>query len=201
MHKILRKAYTDHISRHTAENICHAFDYAKFIGKPLNTYIVINLRELPDSLSPASAFEAIRQKYRCWLKNREKTGKTSTETVYVYSHENPGDMPHVNWVVHMPAKIEKEFRAKLDQWMSKVLGGIGRYDLDIQIVDPHTDKTLAKYIIKGRDTAYVDYLHLQDVAKPQGRVWGRRATPSPSIGRTARKRAEFVPKRDRHKWK
>lgn len=201
MHKIQRRAYTDHISRHTAENICHAFDYAKYIGKPLNFYVVINFRDLSDGKSPVGAFEAIRHKCRCWLSYKKKNGQPSTKPVYVYSHENPNGMPHVNWVLHIPHGLEDEFRAKLDQWLAKVLGGIGHYDLDIQIVDPNTDKVLAKYVIKGTDTAYVPYLHLQQVASPQGRVWGRRATTSPSISRSARKKASFIPKRDRHKWK
>jgi hypothetical protein len=83
----------------------------------------------------------------------------------------------------------------------RALGDIGPFDISIKDVDPLTDKSLAKYIIKGTDARFVSYLHLGEYAAPQGRVWGRRATASPAIGRTARRRAGFSPKRDRHKWK
>jgi len=74
-------------------------------------------------------------------------------------------------------------------------------DICVQEVDPNTDKTLAKYVIKGADRHYVDYFHLRSFAEDQGVVEGRRTCVSPSIGRTARKNAGFVPKLHRDAWK
>jgi hypothetical protein len=42
MTKIRGSGYTDHLNRHPAENICHAFDYAAYLGRPLNNHITIN---------------------------------------------------------------------------------------------------------------------------------------------------------------
>lgn len=47
----------------------------------------------------------------------------------------------------------------------------------------------------------IGYLHLASVAAPQGCIWGRRCGASPAIGRTARRAAGFVPRRDRNKWR
>lgn len=194
---------TDHISRKAAENICHAFDYAKHIGQPLNHYITINLRSRHVEAAPAALFRAIRHKFRVWrVYAVKKSGSPVGAPAYVYSLEAPDpEHPHANWVLHVPVELLKEFCAKLPHWVAKACGEVGPFDVEVQVVDIETDKTLAKYIIKGTDPNYVEYLHLGAVAAPQGRVVGRRVGVSPSISRTARKRAGFVPRRDRHKWR
>ena len=202
MPKIQPARSTVHINRHQAENICHAFDFAKHIGRPLNTYVVINLHEASANAAASVIFERIRHKYRDWLKGRVKRLALDAQPpVYVYAHENPDENPHGNWVVHVPPRLQKEFLLKLRQWVEKAQGGVRPFDIQVKGVDPHTDKTLAKYIIKGTDPHYVPYLHLQDFAQPQGRVFGRRATPSIAIGRAARKSAGFIPRLHRHLWK
>lgn len=202
MHNIRTLRQTIHINRHQSENICHAFDYAKYIDRPLNTYVVINFRGETVELEASAVFEKIRHKYRVWLRGcARRFGLEAQRPVYVYTHENPDGHRHVNWVVHVPPRLDEEFRQKLERWMEKSQGSIGEFDLFAQPVDPDTDKTLAKYIVKGTDRRYVPYLHLQTVAAPQGVVLGRRATASPSIGRSARKKAGFIPRLHRHQWK
>lgn len=202
MNTDLPRSFTDHIGRKAAENICHAFDYAKHIGQPLNHYVTINLREAAHERSAAQIFTKIRHKFRDWLNNAGKrSGINVPAPAYVYSIEAPAaDHPHANWVLHVPNFLVQEFQKKLPIWVSRAMNEIGPFDIHIQNVNPASDKALAKYIIKGTDARYVDYLFLQKVAAPQGRVWGRRATASPYIGRTARRRAGFVPRRDRGKW-
>ena len=201
MPKIKVKRQTDHINRHQAENICHAFDFAKWIGCPLNFYIVINLKNCDDGVVPTEAFQALLEKYRDWLCYvTKKLGREKVAPAYVFSHENPDDFAHVNWVVHVPAHLREEFLRKLPTWVGKVQTEVREFDISIEEVDPFTDKTLAKYVIKGTDPRYVPYLHLQEVAAPQGRIEGRRASSSIAIGRAAREAANFIPKRDRNKW-
>jgi len=196
-------SYTDHIGRRAAENICHAFDYAKYIEQPLNHYITLNLRGLDDDADAAAAFNRIRHKFRDWLLYAtRKSGAVVKEPVYVYTIEAPSDKnPHANWVVHIPPYLSKQFQKKLNVWVARVLGEVGPFDIRVQQVNPMKDKTLAKYVIKGTDERYVSYLHLKEFAANQGRVWGRRTATSTAIGRTVRKRAGFKPSRDRHKWK
>lgn len=194
---------TNHLNRHSAENICHAIDYAKYLNRPLNLYVVLNLNEAAAGLTATKIFEKVRHKYRDWNNYRQKQAADAAEPpYYVYTHERPDDQhPHVNWMVHIPANLHDEFIKKLVGWLRKAQGVVGNFDIDVQLVDPTTDKTLAKYIIKGTDERYVPYLHLEQYAQPQGIVWGRRGTASPALGRKARKGAGFVPKRDRNKWK
>lgn len=199
MPKMQPSRSTVHINRHQAENVCHAFDYAKHIGQPLNIYVVINLNEAPKDMAAAAIFTKVVHKYRDWLKRR--MDNKALAPAYVYTHENPDGHPHVNWAVHIPTIVRDEFMRKLPRWVERAQGCVRPYDIQVADVDPYTDKTLAKYIIKGTDTQYVPYLHLQDFAQPQGRVFGRRATSSVAIGRAARKVAGFVPKRHRHEWK
>ena len=90
---------------------------------------------------------------------------------------------------------------KCERWVRRAQGDIRQFDLLASNVDIQTDKSLAKYVIKGVDQRYIAYFHMQSYAAPQGRIWGRRAGTSPSISRTARNKAGFFPKRDRHKWK
>lgn len=202
MPKIQPSRSTVHINRHQAENICHAFDFAKYIDRPLNTFVVINLDEETANAAGPVIFEKVRHKYRDWLNGRiKRLGLDPQPPVYAYTHENPDDHPHVNWVVHIPPLLQEEFLRKLPRWVEKSQGQVRPFDIQVKGVDPHTDKTLAKYIIKGTDPHYVPYLHLQDYAQPQGRVFGRRATPSIAIGRAARKAAGFVPRLHRHEWK
>jgi len=199
----MRKNYTDHIRRQTSENICHAVDFAKWLGVPLNKYIVINLTNDDCAVvGAAEIFKKVRHKYRDWLINlRRRNGLVEVPAAYVYSLECPEEMTHANWMLHVPRGYEDEFLRKLPQWVLRSKGTVGPYDISVDEVDPNTDKRLAKYVIKGIDPAYVKYMHLEDFAAPQGRIYGRRASCSVSIGRAARDAARFVAKRDRHLWK
>lgn len=202
MPKIQPSRSTHHINRHAAENICHAIDFAKNIEVPLNYYVVINLDERQSGIIATKIFESIRHKFRDWLNGRiKKYGRAPMPPAYVYSHENPADNPHVNWMVHVPVYLAEEFLKKLPKWVEKAQHNVGQFDFKVQGIDPHTDKTLAKYILKGTDERYVPYLHLENYAEPQGQVFGRRATASIAISRKARRDYGFIPKLHRHNWK
>lgn len=163
---------------------------------------MLNLAEQESGLSGTEIFARVRHKFRDWMNSRfKKLGFQPAAPAYVYSHENPDGNPHVNWMVHVPEFLLEEFRKKLPKWLGKAQGCVRPFDIDVQLVDPHTDKVLAKYILKGTDERYVPYLHLQNYAEPQGQVFGRRATASIAIGRKARRDFGFVPKLHRHEWK
>lgn len=201
MPKMQYRGYTDHLNRRPAQNICHAFDFARFLGHPLNQYVVINLHG-EAAESAAVIFERVRHKFRDWYNRRtKKLYGLALPPMYVYTLEKPGEQAHANWVVHVPPELLAEFDKKRRKWVERAQGRRGPYDVHVSPVDPHTDKTLAKYIIKGIDGLYVGYLHLDAYAAPQGRIWGRRAGTSPSLSRAARDAAGFVAKRDRGKWK
>lgn len=201
MPKIEHRGYTDYLNRHPAENICHAFDFAKYLGRPLNKYLTINF-DPASGLYGGTVFQKIRHKFRDWYNRRcKQIYGAALPPMYVYSLENPNGQVHANWVVHVPPELQNEFDKKCQRWVSKAQGNIRYYDVHSVQVDPYSDKSLAKYLIKGIDGRYIGYMHVGEYASNQGRIWGRRAGTSPSISRAARKEAGFVPKRDRNKWR
>lgn len=158
---------------------------------PLNTYVVINLRHQAGE-EATRVFEVIRHKYRDWLTYLRSKGTANVAPTYVFAFENPEDLPHVNWVVHIPEGLEKEFARKLPRWVEKAQGVIEPYDISIKDVTIGTTSALANYILKGTQETHIDHFHLNGVYEgSQGSVWGKRAGSSPSIGRTARNKAEF----------
>ena len=186
-----------HIRQPVTQSAFRAFDYAKASGRPLNTYIVINMPQA-SALTATDDFCRIVHKFRDWLTNKAKQGQPKTPPIYVTSFENPDNNPHVNWVVHIPDYLKTEFQKKLPKWVGKVLGKIGPFDIHVQDVDVNYDKRLAKYILKGTDSRFIQHFHLDNVYEgPQGVIWGRRTAVSQAIGIKARKRADFHPGRGR----
>jgi hypothetical protein len=194
---------THNISRHASTNVLHAFDYAKFVGRPLNCYVVLSCDEESSGKTAAQICQNVRDRYRAWNINAAKRyGIESHSPMYVQTIEDPdGDNPHANWILHIPEVLFSEFLRKVPQWLRKAQGSLRSRDVSVQRVDIETDKTLAKYIVKGVDSHYVDYFHLGEFAEDQGVVEGRRTCVSPSIGRTARREAGFIPKLHRNEWK
>lgn len=194
---------SDYINRKSAENILKAFDYAKYIDKPLNQFVVCRMADAHFDQADA-LFRKIRLKCRSWLQRRQaKNGLPVESPVYTYSFENPesGGL-HVNWVIHIPDEFQTEFRSKLPGWVTKALGSpVEARDIHVQDVDPFSDKRLANYILKGVDPAYIDYLHLRKIAAPQGPISGRRSGASLSINREARSQSGFIPRLQRNEWK
>ena len=158
---------------------------------------MVNLPETAEC-GAAMAFAAIRHKYRDWLAYKAKLRQQRMPPVYIYTFENPAGRLHVNWVVHVPDALQDEFREKLQQWVTKVRGVVGPYDVHVQPVEVAYHKRLAKYVLKGTDRNYTRHFHLEDVDEgPQGEVWGRRAGISQAIGRRARARDSYHPGRNR----
>ena len=184
--------YSEHINRRVTQSIFDAIEFAVERATPLNRYVVINLHE-SDQETAATLFEAIRHKFRDWLNYRTRKPGPPARPAYIYAIENSGERPHphVNWLVHVPNHLLKEFDRKLPQWVKKVQGDVGPFDISCEATIETHVKRLAKYIVKGTDPLYVDHFHLREMAEPQGMVWGRRAGVSPSIGREARRVAVF----------
>ena len=189
---------TTHINRRVTQSMFRAFDFADAIGQPLNVYVVINLRETA-AASAATQFERVRHKFRDWLCRRAKQAGMTLPPAYVYAHENPSGRAHVNWALHVPDALRPEFEKKLERWINRVLGGCNRFTYSCKTIARRA-KTLAKYIAKGTDPAFVDHFHLADFHVPQGLVWGKRAGVSAAIGPSARKRVNYRPRRGKRTY-
>jgi hypothetical protein len=192
--KMLRE--THHINRKVVQNIMRAFDFARARDMPLNLYVVINLRETA-AHAAASLFEMIRHKYRDWLSYRARRLGARIPPMYVFTFEAVSS-PHVNWVLRVPPSLLDEFERKLRRWIAKVQLS-QPYDLDVQRLDRYRPyKSLAKYISKGCDPAFIEHFHLTDLCDkhgPQGAFWGKRAGVSPSLNKSMRDVFGYNPKR------
>jgi hypothetical protein len=187
-----------YINRKVTQSIFDAFEFAVTVSRPLNTYVVINMREEARA-SSATIFCLIRHKYRDWLTHRRRTGGQSCVPTYIYAFENTKDQPHVNWVLHVPPSLEREFARKLEAWVRKAQSLVGPFDIKIEPVQRDYAKRLAKYVLKGTHEDFIEHFHLQNVYEgSQGTVWGKRAGCSPSLSKMAREKAGF--KRPRRRF-
>ena len=181
--------HSEHINRRKTQTIFRAFDFAEASGSPLNTYVVVNF---PSEIDANHSFKTIRHKYRDWLNYRTRRRDARVRPAYVFTFESPDGHTHVNWVLHVPPDLEAEFSAKLPKWATKARGTVGPFDIAVQQVTTHP-KSLAKYIVKGTDPAYVDHFYLRKVHAPQGWFRGIRAAVSTSLDKTARASSGFRP--------
>ena len=179
-----RLRYTEHINRRTTQSIYRAFDFAESQGCPLNIYAVIVLASADDQAADRD-FRAIRHKYRDWMNHHNKTRAARVRPAYVYTFENPDGHTHVNWVLHVPDDLKQDFVGKLPKWLAKIRGKVNPFDINTQLVTDHP-KSLAKYITKGTDPAYVKHFFLERVHAPQGWFRGLRAAVSTSLDKAAR---------------
>lgn len=188
-----RARITHHIGRRVTQSIFRAFDFTNACGRPFNLYVVINLTE-SGGAGAATQFAAIRHKYRDWLAYHRRKGNTDAAPLYAFTFENPDGHQHVNWTLHVPPNLQADFRHKLVQWVRRACAAHGPFDVHCQPVTRH-HKSLAKYIVKGTDPAYVSHFHLGELHKPQGVFVGKRAGACPALGRAARHAAGYDPKR------
>ncbi len=167
---------SEHVGVKLVQNVFRAFDYAKVTGAPLNVIIFLHLHET-DAQVASTIFKHIRHKYRDWLIYACKPSGIRFAPMYVYSFEAPNN-PHVNWALYVPPALLEEFFRKLPGWVTKVQGPLGPFDLDASRIDMDGYKSLANYMMKGCDPAFIDHFHLRDLYRehgPQGEFYGQRA--------------------------
>ncbi len=112
------------INRQPAVNVHHASRYSELIGLPLNTAVTINFGLL--GCGPAEAGLRFRtmlaQRFAPWL--RRTTGNVAgIAPTYVWTMEAAGNQTAAHWLVHIPARMTKPFRAKLAEWLAAIAGG------------------------------------------------------------------------------
>ena len=193
--------YTEHIGRRAVTNILHGFDFAQNTGNPINVYVVLHLREQLGA-TVTTQFTKIRRKYRNWNNYyHKKVGGFPLPPIYAYIFEAPTDASHVNWPLHIPEHMIDEFEAKLPKWVEKVTGDFQKFDIKVQRITAGSEKRVANYCSKGVDPQFVKHFHLEQIAKPQGRIYGRRVAVSPAISKAARDNVGFKAKHHRNSHK
>lgn len=194
-----RHRRTVQINRKTTQSIFRAFDFAKHIGHQFNLYVVININS--EKIDSATFSEKLRHKFRDWLTYKMSIKAIEkTPPLYAWTMENPRGHLHVNWVVYVPPILIEEFRKKVFNWVQKIQGEVGSFDIDVQSMKGRGYKSLANYVVKGTDPYYWDHFHLTNVGAPQGEVIGKRAGFSAALGPTARREAGFTKPKRSHRW-
>jgi hypothetical protein len=203
MTKNVGQVGTHHLNPKVVQNAFRAFDYAADTDRKLQLYVVLHFQETPE-MCATTIFKKVRHKYRDWLvyKNRQ-LGRRMTPD-YMATFENPSEAtPHANWVLSLPAEFHNEFERKLPQWLERAQKAPVRpFDIKITKINEGTEKTLAKYVLKGVNPAYVEHFYLEKVYEengPQGHVVGRRAVISRSLGMRARQATGWRPRPRRTK--
>ena len=179
---------THSIGRRAAENALHAIRYAGLTGRPINTHVTISFIALGIHDDEAGAvFRKLQISLaRWWRYQRKDKGREIGAPVGVYAHANPAGSRHVHWLMHLPADIRADFIAAVNKRLCKIarLDDIGDA-LHAQEVDQPGG--VAKYILRGIDPAYAEYLHIR--ADNEGTVACRRTGTTRIIGKAARKLA------------
>lgn len=182
-----------------ASNIRVAMNAAEAMGLPLTHFVTINFAHTACSAREGlTAFRALRNnRFGKWVtRARKRAAWQPTQAAHVWVIENPDDLTHVHWAVHIPAGAEAEFERLMPKWLKAVTGGPFQ-DGALEIVPVYDPSRLALYMLKGAAEAYTTYANIFNV--PQGWVDGRRCGVAHALNRTARKSAGINGQRMRGK--
>ena len=181
------------IGRKPAANIHHATRLAERIGYPLNQFVTINYTQT--ACHPENATAMFRVLLAGWFSRwlrRHPKNKKQNPPAYVYVFEAAGGQLAVHWLVHVPRGLIREFWRQLPAWIEATAGSID---------GPSTIKHrriygivgAKRYILKGMDPHFARAWKIRP--SPQGVVIGRRSGFSRSLGPTARRTADYRPRR------
>ncbi len=180
---------SQHINRKPASNMAHAVRVAEALGLPLNQLVTFNFAHTacPDELV-SRQFQRLRDNhFGKWLA-RKGRGPVRPPA-YIWSVENSGGCLNVHWLVHIPQGRVGDFRAQLSSWLAAVTGEVNCATA-IHVRHAPTPQGAVKYMSKGIDPIYAQYFYIRHI--PQGRVHGKRAGISKSLGPTVRRRLQEI---------
>ena len=209
MPKLGYRQYTDVLNRRPAENICHAFDYARYQGTPLNRYVVSQLsrprllitatwivrrrsRQVPELVQPPHPANCTRR------------APASPKYVYTLWKIPPGSRAHANWVVSRSAPSLTD-RVRPEAFAAGSLRKVVRREPWVRPQKSgasirNTYKTLAKYVLKGLDPLYVRRPPPPRLSQSRkGAFTGDARVPAQALAAPAGRPPASSPERDRDK--
>ncbi len=183
------------IKRKPAANFWHAFNFAKDLGKPLNTFVTLNFAHTDCHQGDVSpTFQLLLARYfGPWWRRPSRLLRLGQQgsPSYVWVAENGSDHPCIHWVLYVPDNRRDEFSRRLPQWLRKVVTTVHCEDNAIDITPVHNAPGLRKYLLKGCEPMYAAFCKIEH--KPQGVVFGKRSGVSRGLQRTARGRSRYRP--------
>jgi hypothetical protein len=191
---------TPHIGRRAAENFLHAIRFTHEVGRPINTHITINFHVLDiDNFRAGDIFTELKARIARWWAYQRKKNSSLRTLVGVHSHSNPNGSRHVHWLTHIPDHLRADFELTVDARLRKILGIASLPPTALHIGPVGAPGMLAKYVLRGIDPAYADYLHIRH--EDEGLVMGRRTGVSRAISLAARKKADWTRRQSPRRWR
>lgn len=186
-----------YVGRRACENALHAIRYVGESGRPMNTHVTVSFEPLGiDAEIAGRAFADLQARItRWWRDQRQRKGRPIGGLQGFHCHSNPAGSRHVHWVLHVPPDLAADFAHAVKDRLQKIAGRIDLRD-GLHIGAVVTPGSLAKYVFRGIEPDYADYLHIK--AANEGFVSGcRRTGVSRAASKAARNRAGWVRKKRR----
>lgn len=178
---------SEYIDRRQIGNFFKGIRHANRIGRPLNLFVTINFKHTACSPQDASkCFEKIRVNHFIpWLAYQSRKSKRLNfgRPTFVWVIENSGEDIGPHWLVHIPERLQDEFRKKVARWLETCAGPVSSPQaLDIRKAPSPLGAGL--YMAKGINPKYAKFYGIRP--KAQGKVHGKRCGTSNNLSRTAR---------------
>jgi hypothetical protein len=186
---VQRTRWSAHVNKRQGSNFLKAVSFADEMGRPLNTFVTLNLHHTPCPPEAVSAaFERLRDNhFTRWLRHRSKTSRGGFgPPAYVWCVENASGHTHVHWLVHVPKPLRRAFEERLPRWVEAVAGAVHSAANAIHVEPADRPSGLARYMMKGIHPGVAKFYKIDHVA--QGRVQGKRCGISESLGPAAQSR-------------
>lgn len=183
---------THFISRKTAANAWHAFNFAEEIGRPFTLHVTLNFGHTdcpPEAMTP-QFMRLLDEKFGPWWRRPSRRLKLGNQgsPVYAWIAENGAGHHGIHWAVHVPAHRRADFEERLPAWLRAVAGDITE-GVTIHTAKIYSPQGLRLYLLKGCDPHYAQFCKID--FQDQGIVHGKRSGVSRSLQRLARARAGY----------
>ena len=181
-----------YIRPRAASRVFKAAKHSQSSSRPLNYLVTLNFNHTTCPHERASqATSEIASKFGRWLryqsaKSIKAGGSTYGAPAYVTVIENPNNIHHVHWLVHVPDELMRLFAKTVPTWLTKAAGEITAPSGAIDIRPVATVMATSRYLMKGVEKHYARRCFVRP--EDQGMVLGKRVSVSRSLGHAARQR-------------
>lgn len=193
---------SDFLGRKAISAIKQAPRTAEAIGRPLNLFVTINVYHTACSVEDISKkFQVLRsRRFARWASYKPSGAQfpRNGSPTDAWVLEAPNSHHNIHWLLYVRPERQREFIERLEIWVSEVFGEIGTGERVVHVQHADRPAGAAKYMAKGADPKYVSFYWLDDVAKPQGMIYGKRGGVSQNLATAAReklKRSGKIPRR------
>jgi hypothetical protein len=175
---------TSFIKRKAGASLLHSPRTAQAHGRPLNTFVTINLWQF--GITPRNAaevFQQLRQRhFQTWSRYKPRGSKETRNgpPTYAWVIEAPNRRVHCHWAVHIRPNQLDDFEKKLPKWLLRLTGESYVPSRAIDIIENTRPEGTKLYMAKGLDRSLAAMWNIRPV--DSGTIIGRRAGTSRNLG-------------------